>query len=116
MTYSLLFRAAAGARPAGGAKQSFFNGLARAHGIPFYVAAPHSTFDLTLATAAAISIEQWNSREITYGLGKQAAPDGIAVYNPAFDVTPANLIAALITECGIIHAVTVDNVRRVVGV
>src|SRR5205823_14374402 len=67
--------------------------LARAHGIPFYVAAPLSTFDLRLATGAAIPIEQRDPREVTHGFGKQTAPAGINVYNPAFDVTPAELIA-----------------------
>ena len=67
--------------------------LAKAHGIPFYVAAPSSTFDLTLPTATAIPIEQRDPREVTHGFGRQTAPDGVAVYNPAFDVTPARLIA-----------------------
>lgn len=89
--------------------------LAKAHGIPFYVAAPTSTFDLTLATGAEIPIEQRAAREITHGFGKQTAPEGVAVYNPAFDVTPANLIAAIITERGLIQPVTVDNVRQVVA-
>ena len=89
--------------------------LAKAHGIPFYVAAPTSTFDLTLATGAGIPIEQRNSREITHGFGKQTAPDGVNVYNPAFDVTPAELIAAIITERGLIQPVTVERVREVVG-
>lgn len=89
--------------------------LAKAHGIPFYVAAPTSTFDLSLATGAEIPIEQRNSREITHGFGKQTAPEGVAVYNPAFDVTPAELIAAIITERGLIQPVTVEHVRRVVG-
>jgi len=89
--------------------------LAKAHGIPFYVAAPTSTFDLTLATGAEIPIEQRSSREITHGFGKQTAPDGVAVYNPAFDVTPAELIAAIITERGLIQPVTVECVNAVVS-
>lgn len=89
--------------------------LAKAHGIPFYVAAPTSTFDLSLATGALIPIEQRSSREITHGFGKQTAPDGVNVYNPAFDVTPAHLIAAIITERGLIQPVTVEQVRTVVG-
>lgn len=89
--------------------------LAKAHGIPFYVAAPTSTFDLTLATGAEIPIEQRAAREITHGFGKQTAPEGVDVYNPAFDVTPANLIAAIITERGLIQPVTVDNVRKLVA-
>lgn len=89
--------------------------LAKAHGIPFYVAAPTSTFDLTLATGAEIPIEQRAAREITHGFGKQTAPEGVDVYNPAFDVTPANLIAAIITELGLIQPVTVENVRKMVA-
>ena len=69
--------------------------LARAHDIPFYVAAPSSTFDLSLATGADIPIEQRDPKEVTHGLGRQVAPDGVKVYNPAFDVTPAPLIAAV---------------------
>lgn len=89
--------------------------LAKAHGIPFYVAAPTSTFDLSLATGAEIPIEQRAAREITHGFGKQTAPEGVQVYNPAFDVTPADLIAAIITERGLIQPVTVQNVRAGVG-
>lgn len=89
--------------------------LAKAHGIPFYVAAPTSTFDLSLATGAEIPIEQRSSKEITHGFGRQTAPDGVAVYNPAFDVTPADHISAIITERGLIQPVTVERVRAVVG-
>src|SRR5207302_284769 len=83
--------------------------LAKAHGIPFYVAAPSSTFDLSLRSGAAIPIEQRDSREVTHGLGKQIAPDGVKVYNPAFDVTPAHLIAGIITEKGLIQPVDQEN-------
>ena len=72
--------------------------LARAHGIPFYVAAPSSTFDLTIPDGSAIPIEQRDAREVTHGFGRQTAPTGVDVYNPAFDVTPADLIAGIITE------------------
>jgi methylthioribose-1-phosphate isomerase len=89
--------------------------LARAHGIPFYVAAPSTTFDLTLASGEQIPIEQRDSREITHGLGKQIAPEGIKVYNPAFDVTPAHLIAAIITEKGLIRPVDERNIRQLIG-
>jgi methylthioribose-1-phosphate isomerase len=78
--------------------------LARAHGIPFYVAAPSSTFDLSLPTGDGIPIEQRDPREVTHGMGKQTAPEGVKVYNPAFDVTPAALIAGIITEKGVIRA------------
>lgn len=89
--------------------------LARAHDIPFYVAAPSSTFDLTLTTGAAIPIEQRDPREITEGLGKVIAPVGVKVYNPAFDVTPAELIAGIITERGLIRPVTEANIRQVLA-
>jgi methylthioribose-1-phosphate isomerase len=88
--------------------------LAKAHGIPFYVAAPTSTFDLSMSTGQEIPIEQRAAHEITHGFGKQTAPAGINVYNPAFDVTPAENIAAIITEKGLIQPVTEANVRRMV--
>lgn len=88
--------------------------LAKAHGIPFYVAAPTSTFDLSLATGDLIPIEQRAAQEITHGFGKQTAPTGVNVYNPAFDVTPAENIAAIITEKGLIQPVTIEQVRSVV--
>jgi len=72
--------------------------IAKAHNIPFYVAAPFSTFDCTLDTGATIPIEQRAPEEITHGFNQQTAPDNIKVYNPAFDVTPNNLIAGIITE------------------
>jgi methylthioribose-1-phosphate isomerase len=77
--------------------------LAKAQGIPFYVAAPSSTFDLSLPDGGAIPIEQRDPREVTHGFGRQTAPDGVRVYNPAFDVTPAELITGLITELGVIQ-------------
>lgn len=86
--------------------------LAKAHGVPFYIAAPSSTFDLTLADGSAIPIEQRDPREITHGFGLQTAPDGIKVYNPAFDVTPASLITGLITEKGIIQPVEEQTIRN----
>src|SRR5205814_430255 len=69
--------------------------LAQAHGIPFYVAAPSSTFDLSLPAGDAIPIEQRDPREVTHGFGRQTAPAGAKVYNPAFDGTPAQLVACL---------------------
>ena len=89
--------------------------LANAHQIPFYVAAPTSTFDLSLASGDLIPIEQRNSTEITHGFGKQTAPDGIEVYNPAFDVTPARLIKAIITERGIIEPVSSETIVAIVS-
>jgi methylthioribose-1-phosphate isomerase len=84
--------------------------LARAHDIPFYVAAPSSTFDLTLPTGDAIPIEQRDPREITHGFGCQTTPEGVNAYNPAFDVTPASLIAGIITERGLIQPVDKETV------
>lgn len=84
---------------------------ARAHGIPFYVAAPTSTFDLSLPTGDGIPIEERNPEEITHGFGRQTAPMGVNVYNPAFDVTPAELIAAIITEKGLVQPVTSPNIK-----
>jgi methylthioribose-1-phosphate isomerase len=89
--------------------------LARAHAIPFYVAAPSSTFDLSLSSGDAIPIEQRDGREITHGLGRQIAPDGVKVYNPAFDVTPAHLIAGIVTEKGMIQPVDEEHVRNRIG-
>src|SRR3954469_3727373 len=66
--------------------------LAAAHNIPFYVAAPSTTFDLSIVSGDQIPIEERSREEITHGFGRQTAPDGINVYNPAFDVTPARLI------------------------
>jgi methylthioribose-1-phosphate isomerase len=88
--------------------------LAMAHDVPFYVAAPSSTFDLKLPDGSAIPIEQRDPREVTAGFGKTTAPDGIHVYNPAFDVTPARLIAGLITEKGVIRPVTERNIRKAI--
>ena len=85
--------------------------LAKAHGIPFYVAAPSSTFDLSLQSGDDIPIEQRQAEEITNGFGRATAPEGTQVYNPAFDVAPAELITAIITEKGIIEPVTEANVR-----
>ena len=85
--------------------------LAREHGIPFYVAAPSSTFDLSLATGDGIPIEERGADEVTEGFGRRTAPEGAKVYSPAFDVTPARYIAALITERGLIQPVDVAHVR-----
>jgi len=90
--------------------------LAAAHGIPFYVAAPTSTFDLSLASGDQIPIEQRPADEITHGFDCQTAPAGINVYNPAFDVTPARLIHAIICERGVIKPVSRDRIADVLGV
>lgn len=74
---------------------------ARYHNVPFYVAAPSTTFDLTLTSGDQIPIEERADEEITCGFGKQTAPDGAKTYNPAFDVTPAELITGIVTELGV---------------
>jgi methylthioribose-1-phosphate isomerase len=79
--------------------------VARYHNVPFYVAAPSSTFDLKMVSGSDIPIEQRASEEITEPFGKRIAPVGVRTYNPAFDVVPAELITALITEKGIIQPV-----------
>ena len=87
--------------------------LAKAHDIPFYIAAPQSTFDLSLPTGDGIPIEERKPAEITHGFGKQTAPSEVRVYNPAFDVTPAHLIAGIITEHGLISPVSEQRIREV---
>ena len=77
--------------------------LAKAHDIPFYVAAPSTTFDLNIAEGAAIPIELRDADEVVAGFGRITAPPGINVYNPAFDVTPAELITGFITERGVLR-------------
>ena len=85
--------------------------LAKAHGIPFYIAAPSSTFDLSINTGNDIPIEQRSSFEITNFGNAKTVPDGIAVYNPAFDVVCAADIAAIITETGIIKNPDTDKIK-----
>ncbi|MGE0814474.1 MAG: S-methyl-5-thioribose-1-phosphate isomerase [Vicinamibacterales bacterium] len=77
--------------------------LAHAHGLPFYVAAPWSTIDLGTATGAGIPIEERSAREVTHMAGTQVTPDGAGVRNPAFDVTPARYVTAIVTERGVIR-------------
>ena len=85
--------------------------LAKEHGIPFYVAAPFNTIDLATATGAGIPIEQRDPREVTHSNGKQMTPDGVGIENPAFDVTPAKYITAIITERGVLRAPFGDSIR-----
>ena len=89
--------------------------LAKYHNVPFYVAAPSNTFDLSLTSGSEIPIEQRKEAEITEAFGKRTAPEGVPVYNPAFDVTPAELITAIITEKGFIEPVNESNVRTVLS-
>jgi methylthioribose-1-phosphate isomerase len=78
--------------------------LAKEHGIPFYVAAPISTVDLETPDGSKIPIEQRNKKEVTHIAGKQMVPNGVEIENPAFDVTPAKYVTAIITEHGIARA------------
>jgi methylthioribose-1-phosphate isomerase len=89
--------------------------LAKEHGLPFYVAAPISTVDLACIDGSQIPIEQRNSREVTHIGGKQMVPDGVDVENPAFDVTPAKYVTAIITEKGIARAPYEDSLRKLAG-
>jgi methylthioribose-1-phosphate isomerase len=77
--------------------------LARENGIPFYVAAPTSTIDLSLASGAEIPIEERSSREVTEVYGSRIAPEGVTAAHPAFDVTPARLVTAIVTEQGVVR-------------
>ena len=89
--------------------------LAKAHNIPFFVAAPSTTFDLTLQTGDEIPIEERDENEILQPFGFQSTPATARGFNPAFDVTPADLITAIITERGIIKNVTIDTVAAVIS-
>ncbi|MDQ2975736.1 MAG: S-methyl-5-thioribose-1-phosphate isomerase [Acidobacteriota bacterium] len=89
--------------------------LAKKHEIPFYVAAPVSTLDLSLQTGAEIPIEERDRKEVTHIGGHQLAPDGVDVQNPAFDVTPNELITAIITDKGVARAPYIDSLRNLVG-
>jgi methylthioribose-1-phosphate isomerase len=86
--------------------------LAKEHGIPFYVAAPISTVDLATPDGSKIPIEQRDAKEVTHIAGKQMVPDGVEVENPAFDVTPAKYVAAIITERGIVRAPYTESLRK----
>jgi methylthioribose-1-phosphate isomerase len=86
--------------------------LAKEHGIPFYVAAPFSTVDLETPDGSKIPIEERASKEVTHLGGKQIAPTDCRVENPAFDVTPAKYIAAIITERGVAKAPFGESLRK----
>ncbi len=90
---------------------------AKHHGIPFYVAAPHSTFDLAISDGSAIPIEERSAEEISHPNGAQASilPTDVAVYNPAFDVTPADLITAIITDRGVVTNPRRETIEGIVG-
>jgi methylthioribose-1-phosphate isomerase len=88
--------------------------LARQHAIPFYVAAPISTIDLSRPTGETIPIEERDAREVTHIREQRLAPEGVAVQNPAFDVTPAEFIAAIITDRGVARPPYTESLRRLV--
>lgn len=89
--------------------------LARKHDIPFYVAAPISTLDLSLQSGAEIPIEERDRKEVTHINEHQLAPDGVGVQNPAFDVTPNDLITAIITDKGVVRPPYVSSLQNLVG-
>jgi methylthioribose-1-phosphate isomerase len=88
--------------------------LAHKHEIPFYVAAPVSTLDLSLKSGDEIPIEERDGKEVTHIREHQLAPEGVPVHNPAFDVTPNELITAIITDKGVARAPYEENLRRLV--
>jgi methylthioribose-1-phosphate isomerase len=85
--------------------------MARRHGVPFYVAAPLSSIDLDCPDGAAIPIEERSGRELTEYGGKQLTPKGVSIFNPAFDVTPAELVTAIITERGVAYPPYTESLR-----
>jgi methylthioribose-1-phosphate isomerase len=86
--------------------------LAHEFGIPFYVAAPTSSIDMSLASGDLIPIEQRKPEEVTQGFGRRTAPEGVDVFNPAFDVTPHKYVSALITEKGIVRPPYTETLKR----
>jgi len=89
--------------------------LAKHHGIPFYVVAPRSTIDVDVKSGDEIPIEERPDYEITEGYGKRTAPEGAKVYAPAFDVTPAALVTAIVTEAGVVHAPDTEKILAVMA-
>jgi methylthioribose-1-phosphate isomerase len=89
--------------------------LAKENGVPFYVAAPSSTFDLTLESGDQIPIEQRSRDEVTHVFGVPIAPEEIAVENPAFDVTPSRYVSAIICEKGVARAPYRESLRAILG-
>ncbi len=89
--------------------------LAKHFGVPFYVAAPASTFDLNTPTGDDIPIEDRTPREVTHIGDHQITPNGVGVFNYAFDATPSELIAGIVTERGVIRAPYVENIAKIIG-
>ncbi len=88
--------------------------VAHAHSVPFYVACPTSTLDMTLASGTEINIEERDATELTHLKGQQITPDDTPVFNPAFDITPAQYVTALITEKGIVYPPFVENLAKLI--
>ena len=88
--------------------------LAKRHNLPFYVAAPITTLDLSLRSGDEIPIEERDTKEVTHIREQQLGPTGVSVYNPAFDVTPNDLITAIITDKGVVRAPYVNSLRELV--
>jgi len=86
--------------------------LSKENSVPFYVAAPTSTIDLSLASGGEIPIEERSAEEVTHIRGLPIAPEGVGVANPAFDITPHRYISAIITERGIVHQPYVERLRK----
>ena len=89
--------------------------LAKEHGIPFYVAAPVSTFDFATLTGAAIPIEERPEEEVTHVAGRRIAPEGVLVRNPAFDVTPHRYVTAIVCERGVARPPFAESLRALAG-
>ncbi len=89
--------------------------LAKYHNVPFYVACPYSTIDLSLASGDLIPIEQRDGEEVANGFGRRTAPEGVPIFNPAFDVTPHELVTAIITDRGIVRPPYVEALKLVVA-
>ncbi len=87
--------------------------LAKYHNIPMYVAAPTSTIDFDMKDGKGIPIEQRNSKEVTEPFGKKIAPDDTAVYSPAFDITPSDIVSAIVTEKGVLRKPYEDSIARI---
>jgi len=86
--------------------------LCKVHKVPFYVAAPLSTIDMKIRTGAKIPIEERDPSEVTHFMGRRCAPEGVNVYNPAFDVTPARYVSAIITEKGVVRPPFAGAIRK----
>ena len=89
--------------------------VAQAHGVPFYVAGPSSTIDLSIACGDEIEIEERPAREITHIEDVQITPNGVSVANPAFDITPARYITAIITEVGVAYPSYEDSLAELIA-